>query len=247
MSKLIGSASTQGDLLFELATACSVCVTEADFSSIARGPARALLPSKSLIAALGYIDLDHLQVVMLLAVDHPPQAVASIQQTGNMKDRRALAHWLQSGQPMVIDLPADGPMLSALEQHEIESFGLGRVGAHGVLDMVAKSGSYFSFAGLPDDLPVEVARRQLALITPHLHQALQAVRSHSSATFDSGVMLTSTEAELIEWVSAGRTNAEIAAVRHRSEATVRNQLTTIFRKLGVRNRAEAVRVGRPKC
>lgn len=51
-----------------------------------------------------------------------------------------------------------------------------------------------------------------------------------------------TERELFRWVAAGRTNAEIAALRGRSLATMRNQLHSAYAKLGVANRAEAMRV-----
>jgi DNA-binding CsgD family transcriptional regulator len=52
--------------------------------------------------------------------------------------------------------------------------------------------------------------------------------------------LTRNERCLLEWLAAGRTNAQIARCANRSEKTVSNQLTRVYAKLGVVNRTEAV-------
>lgn len=55
-------------------------------------------------------------------------------------------------------------------------------------------------------------------------------------------MLDEHERQLLDWLAAGRTNAQIGCCTGRSEKTVRNQLTRIHAKLGVVNRAQAVAV-----
>jgi DNA-binding CsgD family transcriptional regulator len=52
--------------------------------------------------------------------------------------------------------------------------------------------------------------------------------------------LTPAESEVASFVVAGRTNAEIAALRGTSVRTAANQVATLFRKLGVRSRLELV-------
>ncbi len=52
--------------------------------------------------------------------------------------------------------------------------------------------------------------------------------------------LTRTEVSVLEDLVKGLTTKEIALVRHNSEATIKSHLTAIYRKLGVRNRVEAV-------
>ncbi len=47
------------------------------------------------------------------------------------------------------------------------------------------------------------------------------------------------ESHLLRLVAEGLTNREISATLHLAEKTVKNQLTGIFRRLGVRNRTEA--------
>jgi DNA-binding NarL/FixJ family response regulator len=52
--------------------------------------------------------------------------------------------------------------------------------------------------------------------------------------------LTAREREVLELVGAGLTNAEIAAQLQLSPNTVKEHASTMFRKLGARNRADAV-------
>jgi pimeloyl-ACP methyl ester carboxylesterase/DNA-binding CsgD family transcriptional regulator len=52
--------------------------------------------------------------------------------------------------------------------------------------------------------------------------------------------LTPRERKLLELLRSGKTNAEIAAQVFISEKTVRNHLSSVYRKLGVANRAQAI-------
>jgi DNA-binding CsgD family transcriptional regulator len=54
--------------------------------------------------------------------------------------------------------------------------------------------------------------------------------------------LTSAEVEVMRWLAAGKTNLQIGELRGRSAATVRNQLHSIFIKLGASTRGEAVAI-----
>jgi two-component system response regulator DevR len=53
------------------------------------------------------------------------------------------------------------------------------------------------------------------------------------------VELSDRERELLDLLGDGRTNREIAAALYLSEKTIRNCLSVLFRKLGVRSRTEA--------
>lgn len=236
------ASAADGHRLYQLALECSDCRSLADFTRIARSSVQALLPHSSLIAALGRVDLDHLEIVHLAAVDYPAEGLAALRRLANLRDRPALRHWIESRTPMVLDIAQDAHRMSETERHEIASLKLGRVAAHGVVDLAARSGSYVSFAGVDEGLPRDYVERRLGMIVPHLHQALVASYFCEQIAPAAGASLTRTEHEILRWVSAGRTTAEIALLRGRSASTVRNQLTLIFRKLGVRNRAEAVRV-----
>jgi DNA-binding NarL/FixJ family response regulator len=52
--------------------------------------------------------------------------------------------------------------------------------------------------------------------------------------------LTPRERRVLELLRSGKTNAEIAAQVFLNEKTVRNHLSSVYRKLGVANRAQAI-------
>jgi DNA-binding CsgD family transcriptional regulator len=54
--------------------------------------------------------------------------------------------------------------------------------------------------------------------------------------------LTAREREVLSYLRLGYTNREIAAACGTSPRTVRNQLSTVFEKLGAATRAEAVAI-----
>lgn len=58
--------------------------------------------------------------------------------------------------------------------------------------------------------------------------------------------LTDRERHILRLAAEGRSSAEIAAVVHLSEGTVRNYLSEAISKLGVANRIEAARIARDK-
>jgi two-component system response regulator DesR len=57
----------------------------------------------------------------------------------------------------------------------------------------------------------------------------------------SGANLTEREREVVAHIAQGQTNAEIAKALYLSPHTVKEHTSSIYRKLGVRNRAEAVK------
>jgi two-component system response regulator DesR len=61
------------------------------------------------------------------------------------------------------------------------------------------------------------------------------------APSENGDELTPREREVVAQIAQGKTNAEIAAALYLSPHTVKEHTSAIYRKLGVRNRAEAVK------
>ena len=56
--------------------------------------------------------------------------------------------------------------------------------------------------------------------------------------------LTAREREVLEHIAQGRDNAQVAAALQLSEKTVRNHITSIFAKLEVENRPQAIVLAR---
>jgi DNA-binding CsgD family transcriptional regulator len=223
---------------------CIQCRSEAEFAALTRSSVRALLPHGSLMAVIGLVDLEHVENCKVVSVDAPTALLAQLPLKLNLRERPVVARWLKDRQPVAVQLPRDAAALSERERFEIETFGLGRLAIHGVLDIHARSGSYFSFAQVAENLADPWLQDRLRLLVPLLHTALVQVADAPVLLpgQDPVVRLSGREVQLLQWLAAGRTNVEIAALSSRSHATVRNQLHNLYGKLGVANRAEAIRV-----
>jgi DNA-binding CsgD family transcriptional regulator len=89
-------------------------------------------------------------------------------------------------------------------------------------------------------------RLVLELLRPHLQLIDQTYERRREVVLD--VPLTRREREILGWVDAGKTNAEIAQILWISPLTVRKHLENSYEKLGVRTRTAAVaRVRRAKA
>jgi len=73
----------------------------------------------------------------------------------------------------------------------------------------------------------------LSNLVPILHMAGRGRKFHAKA-------LTEKELEVLKWARAGKTAWEIGVIREISEATVKYHFKSIYSKLGVSNRAQAV-------
>ena len=61
-----------------------------------------------------------------------------------------------------------------------------------------------------------------------------------TGTEDENLRLSEREHEIMYWVGHGKTNYEIGMILGISQFTVKNHLQRIFRKIDVRNRAQAI-------
>ncbi len=94
-----------------------------------------------------------------------------------------------------------------------------------------------------DDLvrAIEAVGRGEALLDPAVTQRIfqevrKAAREEEASAFAD---LTQQEMHVLQLVSEGRTNRQIAEMLYLGEGTVRNYVSSILSKLNVRNRAEA--------
>jgi DNA-binding NarL/FixJ family response regulator len=84
------------------------------------------------------------------------------------------------------------------------------------------------------DLPV--SRVHAALVVDHL---ARSGRSGTSAADEVGGLLSAREQEVLRLLAEGMTDREIASALAISPRTVESHVSSVLRKLGVRNRAEA--------
>lgn len=96
----------------------------------------------------------------------------------------------------------------------------------------------------------EQHRGAMALVLPYIDSALRQVAHLPHQTQAQETMvevrlqqdfgLSDREAEILNWVAAGKTNAEIGMILDISSFTVKNHMQRVFKKLDVMNRAQAV-------
>jgi transcriptional regulator EpsA len=130
---------------------------------------------------------------------------------------------------------------------EIREFGLGNSLADGFVGLDGRPFCFFAFFKMPAPPCLRTAR-VLRIWLPYLYAAWlrvasgEATRAEPHAGRIRGV-LTAREVEILNWVGKGKTNGHIARILGIGETTVATHLERIFRKLGVRSRAQAVARG----
>lgn len=222
----------------DFAQAAMEVTDDAGFKGLIAVHVQPLLPHGMLLAVIGQLTFDHLTVQHHIAFNYPEGIAESLTQPINIRERPVVQRWLHTRAPVIACPVADQALMSSRELLENEAFGLGRLAVHGLPDLASRMGSYFSFARVPESLSNDVLSMRLAILIPLLHIALFRISQRHAAP--SSFELTDIESELLVWLAAGRSNQEMAALRQRSPATIRNQLLKLYTKLGVSTRAEAV-------
>ena len=86
---------------------------------------------------------------------------------------------------------------------------------------------------------IDTALRQITHL-PHQNVAHLGTALAATPAIPPEFNLSQREAEIMLWVSKGKTNPEIAQILHISAFTVKNHMQRVFQKLDVTNRAQAV-------
>ena len=112
---------------------------------------------------------------------------------------------------------------------------------------------YVAFSA--QDQETEAQNHAMAMVLPYVDIALRQVAHLPLQAFPNSMLeqddtaeaalspqfgLTDREAEIVNWVALGKTNADIGMILGISEFTVKNHMQRIFKKLDVSNRAQAV-------
>jgi transcriptional regulator EpsA len=90
---------------------------------------------------------------------------------------------------------------------------------------------------------IDTALRQVDLMPNQYAEktgSATATGESSDADCSDDDLLSEREAEIMKWVSMGKTNGEIGSILNVSSFTVKNHMQRIFKKLDVFNRAQAV-------
>lgn len=120
---------------------------------------------------------------------------------------------------------------------EARSYGLTHGLTTGILEPGRNFASFFSFAGGDPSHTVRY-KKLLEYLLPYLHRILMANVHTPSVNRVKG--LSPRELMVLEWMKQGKTNWEISRIIGVSERTVRFHVESIFAKLDVGSRTQAV-------
>ena len=146
-----------------------------------------------------------------------------------------------AAKPVLVDLVGLKGRFSddALFAEPLEIFS--RAAVYGVRNYDGARISAFVFFGAMDTL-TECHAHVLELVVPHMHEALLralAAGEEQDCIVPANV-ITVRECEVLDLISDGKTNPEIAQILYLSPFTVKNHIKKIFKKLNTTSRSQAV-------
>lgn len=116
------------------------------------GPLKKFFPFERCLLIHGELTAGQIKMTDWLSCQHEQRYLLQLKETFELSQRGSLAWWLSNQRPFGIDPAAPPPFATEFEVNELRSFGLGRIAVHGVVNVKANAGTYFSFAGIPNEL-----------------------------------------------------------------------------------------------
>lgn len=216
------------------------------------GPVGTLLPHEAVLLACGDFRSGDLRCELVCARALPPgrPGLQLAPLVNYLRDCWVAAQHA----PCRVDV---GTFLGALEP-SLPALPPGGVGAmrsalvhgtrDGLRDPVRPCESIVAALGAPAArADAQVQAQAMRLLTPVIDAALRHTparparpRARAAAVANAGGGLSERERQIMGWVALGKTNPEIGCILRISEFTVKNHLKSIFAKLDVCNRAQAV-------
>lgn len=200
---------------------------------------RAFFPFERVFMAHGMLVAGEVTVTHWQADGHEIENLDLQTLKFDLERRGSLAWWFANRRPFVIDPACQPPFATKFELDEIKRFNLVNVAAHGVLNLKANAGTYFSFAGVR--LPVSDwhldALRVIAPVLNDLYLAQLAVTQTNSRSM---VNLTFRQRTIVRRVVAGQDDKTIARELGIALQTVKNQLSAVYQQLEVSTRTQLI-------
>ena len=135
------------------------------------GPLKVFFPFTRVFLGHGEQVAGQIRITHWLAQGHEEASLRRIATPFDPQTRGSLKWWLSHRLPFYIDSGRPPAFATGFELDEIRAARLGRIAAHGVINAKANAGTYFSFAGIPDELS-DWHLDALTLIAPVLFDAL---------------------------------------------------------------------------
>ncbi|MHA6881899.1 helix-turn-helix transcriptional regulator [Ralstonia pseudosolanacearum] len=203
------------------------------------GVLREFFPFQRVFMAHGMLVAGEITITHWQAHGHEAKYLEQQALTFELEKRGALAWWLANRQPLVIDPDRPPACATEFELQEIRDFDLQNVAAHGILNLKANAGTYFSFAGVPAPL-TDWHLDALRILAPVLNDLYLAQLADSDVVAKAMWHLTLRQREIVRRVVAGHSDKVIANDLGIAPQTVRNQLSAVYQRLGVQSRSQLI-------
>jgi transcriptional regulator EpsA len=209
-----------------------------------------LFPHGKLVCGVGRVCKNSVHIRHVISSNFPQEYIQTLLRRDGLASSPILEKWLKEQQPILFDSNCEEPYCVEIVKSappgwldNFNRFELVNLAAHGLRDSDTQAASYFSFSSIPGALTQRHAYL-LKLLVPHLHAALTRVVSTPQFKKLNApkhqTKLTQREREILQWLSTGKSNWEIAQVVGLSEATVKNHVYHIMGKLQATTRSQAV-------
>ena len=243
----------------------------AQFESFIRNRIREVLPHQ--IAVCGFGEIRSKQLLRSINIGFPGAYLRRITGPQGVLVGAPMDAWVRKRSPLVLHVdqvtdPKASSWCAAAKAH-----GIATIACHGVCDMTSTLFSYFEFGRLDEDklssyppllnlvvphlhaalarlLAMEAAASQAPARVEDLGGGAGVAAAPSLQaqgliqTKEPGVYaITARERQVLQWISAGKSNWEIGKILRISEFTVKNHVQNVLRKLSVTSRAQAVTKG----
>ena len=130
--------------------------------------------------------------------------------------------------------------LLAMRRALVHGVAGGKHGTERIFAALTRADGYRSEAGLGLKLLMPFIDSALRRMPPAPLGHVASSRSNLDSHGAKLAALSDRERQIMDWVAMGKTNPEIGCILNISEFTVKNHLKSIFSKLDVTNRAQAV-------
>ncbi len=219
--------------------------TQEEFFKWTQTELQGIFPHGKLVCGVGRLGKHGAQIRHVMGCNFPDEYVQALQRADGLTSSPIIVRWMKEQQPILFEPDCEKTLKLAPPGwlDNFHKFGLVNLAAHGLCDIDNHTATYFSFSCIPGSLNQRHAYL-LKLLVPHLHVALTRVvsnpRFNKKQAPTQQIKLSKREKEVLQWMSSGKSNWEIAQVIGLSESTVKNHVHHILGKLHAASRAQAV-------
>ena len=212
------------------------------------------------MAVCGIGDLKSRRVIRLININFPARYLNYAVQPNQAIQSPLVHRWIEKQQPIIFH--ADGPSVDIDTNwlNVVRSCKIQTLATHGVVDPCNQCFSYFGFGNVDVSTNNDIETKLIEL-TPILHYALSRVLTLKNYTttvndfsenaipyenvslfekIENPTMVTPREKEIVNWIALGKRNNDIAQILGISQNTVNNHIKSLFKRLDVTSRAQAV-------